>query len=223
MVPKFLGAKEVDGVYWSLLYEFFFYLFMAFIIQIKKINQLFIWILPWLVLCFLRQFFNVLAGPLTYILNLNYGCYFIAGIMFYQLRFVNAKDYRYHLIIIATLLISSFSAKSVTEGILDAVFYGIFYLFTYDLLEFVNFKFLVFLGQISFPLYLVHQNIGYIIINYLHTNYPSFSMVIIVIPILFSILVASIIHLYVEVPATKWFRQFFDVNSKLKIPKHSNV
>jgi peptidoglycan/LPS O-acetylase OafA/YrhL len=223
MIPKCLGAKEVDGVYWSLLYEFFFYVFMAFIIQIKKVNQLFVWILPWLLLCFIRMYFNIhiLSGPLTYILN--YGCYFIAVIMFYQLKFVNRKDYRYHLIIIATLGISWLAVKTPTEAVLNCIFYGIFYLFTYDLLDNLKTKALVFLGQISFPLYLVHQDIGYIILNYFHRINPSISIFILLVPIAISIIVASLIHLYVEVPATKWFRKFLDVATiKYKIPKEAS-
>ncbi len=218
MIPQCFKAKDVDGAYWSLIYEFFFYLFMAFLMWTKALKVLLIWIVPWLFLCLLRQFTTVLSGAATWIFNLNYGTYFIAGIMFYQLKFVNSKNLFFHVIIICSLLISCIGLKSIVEVILVVAFYGIFYLFVFEKLDFLAFKSLTYLGRISFPLYLVHQNTGYIQLNFLHKLNPQLPMAIILVPVITSLCLAGFIHRFVEKPSIRWFRRYFEIADNKKIP-----
>ncbi|WPU95617.1 acyltransferase [Mucilaginibacter sabulilitoris] len=218
MIPKCFGFAEVDGVYWSLLPEFFFYLFMAIIIFTKLSNKLFFWVLPWLTLCLIRQFIHF-PPVISYFLNLNYGFYFISGIMFYQIKFTSGKKLHYHIIIFVSLLIYYLSAKSLTEAILITLFYAIFYLFIYDKLNWLGNKVFYFLGAISFPLYLIHQNIGYIIINYFKRYDSNFPIYWIILPVLINILIAAIISKYFEKPIIKVCRKYFELNANHQLPE----
>jgi peptidoglycan/LPS O-acetylase OafA/YrhL len=66
---------------------------------------------------------------------------------------------------------------------------------------------LVYLGSISYSLYLVHQNIGYSIIQqaYFHGIPPYISIAF---ALLFSLLLAHLITNYVEQPSLKYMRDF---------------
>lgn len=65
--------------------------------------------------------------------------------------------------------------------------------------KFLNNKVLVYIGEISYPLYLVHQNISmsieYILYNYFHQSYYIWFAFI---AIIVSVIIASIIHNKIE-------------------------
>ena len=57
------------------------------------------------------------------------------------------------------------------------------------------------LGKISYVLYLIHQNVGYVIISKLEVLGGANSVTVILIPLAVSICVSIVIHRLVEVPA----------------------
>ena len=67
---------------------------------------------------------------------------------------------------------------------------------------------LLFLGDISYPLYLVHQNIGYVIIDRL-IKAGHDQAVWLWVPAIASVLLAAVIHLTVEKPARDFLRSWW--------------
>ena len=86
-----------------------------------------------------------------------------------------------------------------------------FYLYAFNYLRFIAIKPLIFLGNISYALYLVHQNLGYIILNKLYAYFGEFQ-VLICVPIILSIVVAYFITKYLEKPVGKYLRRKFFYN-----------
>ena len=82
--------------------------------------------------------------------------------------------------------------------IVNSVITLLFYLLIFNLLKFIAFKPLLFIGQISYALYLVHQFIGYIIIMELNKMGISNQWILLLIPIVFSILIASLVSYIIE-------------------------
>ena len=81
----------------------------------------------------------------------------------------------------------------------------LFFLVSKHKLNWLNIKPLTFLGTISYSLYLVHQNIGYIVINKLSSfNMPIFFTTMVAI-IVVSIL-AIIITFYIEKPSMNYLK-----------------
>ena len=78
----------------------------------------------------------------------------------------------------------------------------------FNRLKFISLKPLIFLGHISYALYLIHQNFGYVILNKLYAYYGS-HQILILIPIICSIIIAFIITEYLEKPICKYLRNKF--------------
>lgn len=201
MIPKVFGYESVDGVYWTLSCEFFFYLLMAIILKMKIIKNVFLWLVPWLILCLIQNFIYELPKSIVFILNLKYGFYFIAGILFYKLKKDDTTTMLNHFFIFICMFSGFYSCKDFNEGSFVIFYFILFYLFSFEKINWFSNKTFLFFGTISYPLYLLHQNIGYVIITQLKRY--SAEIYLLVIPSLLSILLAFVVHKYVELPVMK--------------------
>lgn len=66
------------------------------------------------------------------------------------------------------------SALRVLDDILMSFFFGLFYLSVYSKLNFNIWRPLLFLGSISYALYLLHQNVDYIILIFLNEAFGRY-------------------------------------------------
>ena len=138
------------------------------------------------------------------ILNFRYGSLFFGGMMFYMLWKDKKEQTLWinHCIVGLSLIVSCFMVMFFTpklENCIISVFlYVIFYLFVYNKLNFLNLKFLLFLGKISYPWYLLHQTIGYLILYWLHLNFEFSSIFTIIIPLIFTGTLAYLVNKYYE-------------------------
>lgn len=170
MFQQFLGFKHVDGAYWSLLPELLFYILMAGLMLIKKQNNFYLYNG---ILILLGAIHVLLPLPIIgKLIAIHYILLFMIGIAFYRIyNHIHSKiDYvliflnwivgtkLYHLEHHSTTLLFLYSAF--------LLIIGLYFLFINGKLKFLaKSKMLMFLGYISYTLYLIHQNIGYIIIN----------------------------------------------------------
>ena len=203
MFQDFFGVKNVDGVYWSLRVELTFYLLMAVLLIFNLERRVMLFTSIWLGTSALIQITNGLAGTETTALvekfsMSNYCQMFIIGIMFYYI-WQHGNRLKYYLMI-ALSLIYDFSFEGITNGLFTVIFISVFYLILNNKMQWLKSGTLVYLGALSFPLYLIHQNIGYVIIRklesmgYVHEVY-------LVIPLGLSLILAHIILHYVEQPS----------------------
>ncbi|WP_303317681.1 acyltransferase [Flavivirga abyssicola] len=193
MFQGLFNIKNIDGSYWSLLPELLFYLLMAMIYRFKLMSRIIYVSVIWLLLIIASTFKHSL---LDIFLNLRFGMFFLAGIQFYRIRFEKDSLYE-HLIIFGCLLSIYIVRKDLEYFLFSILIFGFFYLFIYNKLSFLNTKLFLFLGFISYPLYLLHQNIGYIIIYLLQQKGVN-EYLSILIAIAISILFAWIISKYFE-------------------------
>ncbi|MBI9061925.1 MAG: acyltransferase [Marinilabiliaceae bacterium] len=202
MFQEALNIPHVDGSYWSLTIELFFYLQIAFLLALKSIKHLYYWATLFLLLFISNKIIHI---PLkSFYLNLHYSPLFLAGIFFYKLKFLKTK-WIDHIFIICCLISYVFFSKSHAEQIIITLFFILFYFFVYNKLEFIGIKPLLFLGEISYALYLLHQNIGYIIMNVVRDYTNNYSIVLLT-PIFFSIILAWLVTKYAERPLMKTLR-----------------
>ena len=216
MVHKLLRKKSVDGAYWSLLVELLFYAFMFGIFISRQIKNM-EWIgYGWLGLIVLNQFYKLKF--LDLLLNLHWGMLFLAGVNFYFLQ-TGRGNWRNHLQILNCLVIAPFAMKDdrpdslLYKAVITAIFFAVFYLFIYGKLQWIVSKPLLFLGAISYSFYLLHQNIGYIIILKLKAAGVEQAFILVLVPLLVSIGLAWIVTEFLEKPAMKALRSWYQGQS----------
>ena len=203
MFQEAFNIKHVDGSYWSLTIELFFYLHALLLIVNKNSIFVNIWSSIYLSLFIINKFFFITIKP--FFLNLEYSPLFVAGIYFYKLKFEKTNWHQHIFIIVSLTLYCSFS-ESHAEQIIVATFFTLFYLFVYNKLNFIIISPILFLGNISYALYLIHQNIGYIIIREV-VNLTSNYYIGFVVAIFLCIILAWAITILIEKPIMLYLRQ----------------
>lgn len=203
MLQGLLRLRNVDGSYWSLLPELMFYVMMGLIFYFKSLDKIKIIGALWLGLILLNYFVGIPYLPI--LLNLNFGMFFYAGIIFYKIK-VDKPSYTNHIHILGCYLVALTLSKDHIEMILCTGVFTLFYLFIYDKLKFLAIKPLTFLGVISYPLYLIHQNVGFIIIRYLR-QYVQSEIWLLLGVTLFVILFAWVIMKYLEKPMQTFLKK----------------
>ncbi len=172
MIHLELGIKSVDGVYWTLLYELKFYFLMLILYYFNFLKKVDIIAFLFLVLIIVLNLFSFEETIIYKILNkvfiFNFLYLFIAGIMFYKIM-----NKEFNIIVFINLILSfyiSVDNKDSSNFVIFTFIYIMFLFLSLNKLNFINSKFLIFLGSISYSLYLIHQNIGYIILNTFKEN-----------------------------------------------------
>ena len=207
MISSFFGCKPTEGVYWTLLYEFFFYIQIALLLFLKQIDNIIWWGVLQLSLIWINAFTHLFNIKFCMAANLDWGMLFFVGILFYKLK--NSSDkgkWSIHVLIALCYLTSCITLQFFSERIAVLIFFIIFYLFSFGLLDWVKWKPFIFLGSISYPLYLLHMSIGYIIMNAIKGYFTFSPFIFICIPALIVVLLAYFVHRFIETPTNKYLR-----------------
>ena len=205
MLQDWLGAARVDGVYWTLSVELSFYALMLAAFGVGLIKQPLliglIWLsaLPLALLLFLLSF-ELPARFLLFVLAVRYAHLFIAGMMFYELYLGRKARPRY--LLLAYCLIAHAIWNGVGASFLVvSVAYAVIWLVVHGRLTVLGARPLVLLGAISYPLYLIHQNLGYVSLRFLEGDLGLDPNISIVLTIGVVLLLAAAITITVERPA----------------------
>ncbi len=210
MLQRWLLVKNVDPVYWTLAVELSFYaiMFGAYLSkQLKRIellSALYLWVI--IAVEFFENYLNFHIPNLIRVsLILDYGNLFIAGIMFYKL--IHESKLIHHLIIL-----SCFSTEYYLHSdslIFVGCFFLLFYAFVFGKLQFIAVRPLIFLGSISYSLYLTHQVIGYILLSELYKLGLDTPSLLLLIALSFSIALATAMYVCIEKPCQLLLRKIW--------------
>ena len=219
MIPGLLHVHRVDGVYWSLQVELIFYVWMFLAYQtglLKHIRVLlFLDLLTPIIYTISLHYFgrtpSYLAGEL---LLVNYIPYFTIGIAAYNIWAKKGPISKDVLLMLAAICVIA-TSRSVQAGFLALIAAVIFCLIAGGYLKGIARGPLIFLGTISYPLYLLHQNIGYIVIRDL-VRLDINTNVAILCAVTISISLASIVTWGVERPARSLLRKRYAQHLKQK-------
>jgi len=195
MVQELFGQGNIDGAYWSLYVELKFYLIIAVFLIVNRFKQISLDYLVyfWLFLSSLRLFVrpSEIYDVIHHLFILDWSAYFIAGIVFCQI-FLHGPALKHFIVLpwclylsidgaigrihwLARTFHSDFSSYIIAATIV--VFYMVMLLVSCKRLQRFNSRKFIKIGMLTYPLYLIHQHIGFIIFNQLHEYINKYVLV----------------------------------------------
>lgn len=219
MLQMYVGADFVDGAYWTLSCEVLFYGLIFIVLLFKggkyRTQVIFAWLFIQIILFILPD-----NGLFLLVKKINrfmyFHCFMAGGVI------AVLEDYRkeqgvksisailWVIALCAALIFfvsQQFIDHEVDSGIFMAISVVLIYLSVglYNKLGGANYWVhmilspLTWVASISYPLYLLHQNIGYIIINKMESA-GLVNEIYLLVPLAIIITAAWLIHKYIELP-----------------------
>ncbi len=208
MLHGYMKIPSIDGVYWSLTYEIGFYICVGLLFisqKLKYISELSIF---WIISSIGFHFFsNLIPHPLHYITLINsYAHLFVAGITLYRCWTIGFSLKN------ILLLAGVITVQYIQDGLLGAViissFILVFILIILDYSKVLKNRFLIYLGNISYSLYLIHHMIGFQIIKELQSLKIEANITVLI-TILTMISLATGLTYFIERPALQKIKSMY--------------
>jgi peptidoglycan/LPS O-acetylase OafA/YrhL len=219
MFQYYMPVKNLEGAYWTMIIEMLFYILMFLLYKLR----LFKWI-NLIGVCLSIVSLTLVFGfgtsefaklVLAYFPLLKFIPLFFAGIVFYKLIADERSGNYFYLLILFYFLCqlalfestgrSNFGITQYQYILMLLIYFGVFVLFVNQKLSSIVSKLTLFLGKISFALYLIHEHLSHdvllpLLVDKWQINFWLAS-VFIVLPAVIS--VATIITYGVEIPIGK--------------------
>lgn len=224
MLQYYFKVKDMDGPYWTLTIELVFYTFMLIIFVAKSLKHIekigFLFLCLCLIYSFTFEYIdnNFILHKLRVAFPLiNYFPLFFAGIVIYKLKFVEVTLFRSMLLLfcffVQPFLFEKTNLTFVTPKeyiFVLSVFLMIFTLYLSGNLKFIINKYTIFLGEVSYGLYLIHQFVCcYIILPFLLKHGLNI-WISYLIALAFALVLAAFINKTIEKPAMKYLRNKYN-------------
>jgi peptidoglycan/LPS O-acetylase OafA/YrhL len=176
MLNEFFGVASVDGAYWSLFVEIKFYALVALVLAAGQIHraELIVWL--WLAATVALDI--VPLGKLRWLLMVDYAPCFIGGAMAFIIYSRGLTLARFSGLLTAGAAAAHHSVGRAPPSIFEAsvviglvtLFFALMLLIAVRRTGFVGRRNWLAIGALTYPLYLIHQNVGYMIFN---AAYPA--------------------------------------------------
>lgn len=234
MFQYYLKIHSLDEPYWTLLVEMQFYVVMLLIFSLKWLRNIVALGLLGLSFVLLNHFVFSSAAPAIFKYSrglfqlVNHFPLFFAGILFYKIKFRDGSRFAKIPLLLACLAAqiilyqdggTSFLYISQMEyAAMLTIYFAVFSLYAFDIpMRIVN-KATVYLGTISYSLYLVHKFVCVSIIIPALTKYTGLNFWAIVFGVCLPtvILLASLVTFLVEKPALRVIRDWYKKSSGKK-------
>lgn len=211
MLQGVFGVRDVDAVYWSLGVELGFYLIML-LLSVAGLLRAMAWILMlWLLLSLAAAAVLSQGGHVPFALErmamLKWIPWFALGMIAYVIR----RDGRLAItsaLALALCLASIGLAGGGSLIVVASLSVGAVLLAALGRLPAAGLGPLVFIGAISYPLYLVHERTGDLIIRLLEQHQVSPQLAV-TIAMLGTVLLAWLLHRGLEIPAMRGLRRLY--------------
>ncbi|MCM8595410.1 acyltransferase [Accumulibacter sp.] len=207
------GMAHVDGVYWTLEVELLFYCGMFLLYRVQRldlVNKVLLAMLLLRVGYFIseRVFGVDLPWMIFRFLILRYIPWFAIGISIYQLVSRGDTAGWAPLVTIFCALATLLLVEPPVLALIAAALGALVYLAASGRAPVLRIGPLVWLGSISYPLYLLHENIGWSMQLRLRAYGLDPDQTVVVV-VLFSLGLAWAVTAWIEQPAMRWIRQAY--------------
>jgi len=214
MVPLLFGQRVIDLPYWTLTYETVFYVYMAVLLALGFLRSLEWSAIAWIAAGML---FTTLADAehhhrTAILLLASYSNFFVIGMCLYLINVGRAQPVTWFALAVAVLASArgggeqAFHASPALYLSLTAVFTVMVGLASTSFGRWIALPPLLFLGRISYPLYLVHVVLGFEVIR-LGVEWGWTTAEGVAAAGAASIAAAAVLHFLVEIPSGHWARR----------------
>ncbi|WP_299248118.1 acyltransferase [uncultured Cytophaga sp.] len=222
MFQFYFRVDDLDGPYWTMIIEMIFYIVMLFLFHFKYLKYLNLIGMLSMSACVLM---NVFYSDNVWVVIIMKGVpffqfipLFFAGTIFYTIYTTNKNHFKNYIMLACCLLsqISLFEYGGRSNGfvnqeeyaIMVLLYFIIFTLFVHGKLGFLVNRVTLFLGEISFALYLVHQmiSVNYIIPYLTETTHLNFWLIRFIALVVVLIL-GTLITNYIGAPYSKKLKE----------------
>jgi peptidoglycan/LPS O-acetylase OafA/YrhL len=218
MTQNALGVVDMDGVYWTLWQEVLFYLLFSIVVAMGlTYRRVVMFCCAWTV----ASLITVASGDslLNTVIQPHYSPFFISGVAFFLMYRFGPTMLLWGLVVFSFLLGQhGLRADWVNDATAlhwhDPMWHGTAILITFYVimslvathkLDWIRWRFLITAGALTYPLYLLHQDIGFTAIKYLHTKISPWPLVL---GLYAAMLVFSwLVHRLIEKPGSRWLRK----------------
>lgn len=227
MLQSFVGIYNIDGVYWTLSYELTFYFFISLCLLLGLKGHLEKVIILWAGAIIISVLAQSEALPIFH----GYYSYFIAGALFAVIKEASPKmkgpviALTIAMFVVCCLVSLDNAQKSALIRSVDypptiilsfvSLFFLAFIAADYTRLGQVSLPGSKFAGAITYPLYLVHAHIGYMLIDKFATEQNKLLVYFLVIG--FVMLLAWLIHQLAEKRMSNLWKAFFSYTIELPV------
>lgn len=215
-IPMFQGwfnVKPVDAVYWTLQVELIFYI-LAFIAWcVGMLSRVHIFILMMLALRLIYVAAHIGLGidlpyVLTRFLMLDYIAFFAIGIMIYRLTVGHSHQQKLDWLVITASLATIGLTESLWLAAICVGFALLLFCASRGFIPFLRLQPFLWLGAISYSLYLTHENIGWALLRRLEQAGLGMNTSIAIVSVLMLCLATTLTYL-IEKPAMRIIRNAY--------------
>jgi peptidoglycan/LPS O-acetylase OafA/YrhL len=229
MLAEFFDVQNMDGVYWSLVVELRFYALVGLVLLIGQIRNAQPILIGWLV----SSVAALVAGRFRYLLIADYAPFFVAGATFFLVWSRGMSSTRAAMLLVSwglavrevvshveeieghfKVALSGYALAAIVTG-----FFACMLLISLRRTGTFAERRWVLLGALTYPLYLLHQYIGFMVFNVAH---PVLNVHLVFWgTIVLALAMAYAVHVLVEKPLSGPFRQalngWFDAPRRLAV------
>jgi peptidoglycan/LPS O-acetylase OafA/YrhL len=203
MFHQLFGVEDVNGAYWTLQIELIFYVLMLLLWTVGLLRRPLLPLIGWLAVSLISKFVAV-PWVVTNIGLLDWMPWFGIGISMYVLA---GKHEDYKLVPVVLLLCAAVIVKAESLSHLGwaALVMALMYAAALNKLVGAASTALLFLGAISYPLYLLHEYLSYSLMMRIE-RLGLHSIAAVLIAAAGSIGLAYLLHRFAENPSMRWIR-----------------
>jgi peptidoglycan/LPS O-acetylase OafA/YrhL len=206
MLQSYLYVPSIDGVYWTLSYELGFYAVMLALYLFGVVRHVHAIVAVWLALALSNAIWP-LPFRLQLLTVLPYAPLFMAGLLFHEVWMRRATVVTWTLMAACLLGAIGLEHHLIGRGLMP-VFFLLFGLAVTGRMRWLLNRPLLWLGSISYTLYLVHQMLGFRVIAWLEAAGWPINLAIAVAMIAMCVLATALTH-GIEQPTLRGLRQWY--------------
>ena len=209
MLQGFFYLPSVDGAFWTLTMELAFYACMIGLWRVlgPRMARLESTLLPWLALRWLMELWPDMPYRIIQLAVADFIAFFVIGILFYRI-WSGARHWREQVPYFAAVLLTLYANDTWDLLVSGCVLIALFAAMLGGVLRPFCVRPILWLGEISYSLYLVHENIGFVIMLRAQAaginHWMSLAMALSTV-----VLLGWLLNRYVEKPAGSWLMQYY--------------